>query len=142
MGTGGWIGWLLPQRRSDGDGTAPGWSNNVTVRDLKLAMHKLASIEHIKRYTTTGMASDQGKTSNLNALGIASAALDASVPEIGHTMFRMPYTPVTFGGLAGFARGDLFEPVRTTPDSPMGHGARRRVRGCRRMEARPSSPRR
>jgi sarcosine oxidase subunit alpha len=92
------------------------WQNDVTTRDLALAVREgFVSIEHIKRYTTTGMATDQGKTSNLNALGIVAQALDRPVPEIGLTTFRMPYTPVTFGSLAGYARGELFEPVRTTP---------------------------
>ena len=73
------------------------------------------SIEHVKRYTTTGMATDQGKTSNMNALGIVAEALGRPIPEVGLTTFRMPYTPVTFGTFAGLSRGDLFDPVRTTP---------------------------
>ena len=73
------------------------------------------SIEHVKRYTTTGMATDQGKTSNLNALAVVAGALDRPIPRVGLTTFRMPFTPVTFGALAGLARGDLFDPVRTTP---------------------------
>ena len=92
------------------------WQNDVTAKDLKLAVREgFQSIEHIKRYTTTGMATDQGKTSNINALGVVSDALQKPIPEIGLTTFRMPYTPVTFGVLAGLARGDLFDPVRTTP---------------------------
>jgi len=116
MGTGGWIG-SLPQRRSDGDDAAlVDWQNDVTVRDLKLAMREgFASIEHIKRYTTTGMATDQGKSSNLHALGIVAKTLGKSISEVGVTSFRMPYTPVTFGTLAGYARGHLFDPVRNTP---------------------------
>ncbi len=73
------------------------------------------SIEHVKRYTTTGMATDQGKTSNLNALAIVAQGLDAPIPQVGLTTFRMPYTPITFGSFAGISRGDLFDPVRTTP---------------------------
>ena len=61
------------------------------------------------------MATDQGKTSNLNALGIVAGQLGRRVPEVGLTTFRMPYTPVTFGALAGMARGELFDPVRKTP---------------------------
>jgi sarcosine oxidase subunit alpha len=92
------------------------WQNDVTVKDLKLALREgFTSIEHIKRYTTTGMATDQGKTSNLHALAIVARALEKPIPEVGHTTFRMPYTPVTFGTLAGYARGDLFDPIRTTP---------------------------
>ncbi|HXL97040.1 MAG TPA: glycine cleavage T C-terminal barrel domain-containing protein, partial [Steroidobacteraceae bacterium] len=92
------------------------WQNDVTTRDLALATREgFVSIEHIKRYTTTGMATDQGKTSNLNALGVVSQRLDKAIAEVGLTTFRMPYTPVTFGSFAGFARGELFDPVRTTP---------------------------
>ncbi|WP_249138386.1 sarcosine oxidase subunit alpha family protein [Phenylobacterium montanum] len=92
------------------------WQNDVTTKDLKLAVREgFQSIEHIKRYTTTGMATDQGKTSNINALGVVSDALGKPIPKIGLTTFRMPYTPVTFGVLAGLAREDLFDPIRTTP---------------------------
>src|SRR5208337_4045482 len=92
------------------------FQNDVTTRDLRLAAREgFRSIEHVKRYTTTGMATDQGKTSNINALAIIAKALDAPIPEVGHTTFRMPYTPVSFGSLAGISRGDLFDPVRTTP---------------------------
>jgi sarcosine oxidase subunit alpha len=61
------------------------------------------------------MATDQGKTSNINALAIAASALGRSMPQVGLTTFRMPYTPTSFGAFAGLARGDLFEPVRHTP---------------------------
>jgi sarcosine oxidase subunit alpha len=92
------------------------WQNDVTSKDLKLATREgFRSIEHIKRYTTTGMATDQGKTSNMNALGIVSEALKTPVPQIGLTTFRTPYTPTTFGIFAGSSRGELFDPVRTTP---------------------------
>ena len=92
------------------------WQNDVTTRDLALATREgFRSIEHIKRYTTAGMATDQGKTSNLNALGIVSRTLGKAIPEVGLTTFRMPYTPVTFGSFAGPSRGELFDPVRTTP---------------------------
>jgi sarcosine oxidase subunit alpha len=92
------------------------WQNDVTTKDLSLATREgFRSIEHVKRYTTTGMATDQGKTSNLNALGIVSRTLGKPIPAVGLTTFRMPYTPVTFGSFAGLARGDLLDPVRTTP---------------------------
>ena len=91
------------------------WQHDVTTRDLELATREgFQSIEHVKRYTTTGMATDQGKTSNLNAMAIVAKTLDAAVPQVGLTTFRMPYTPVTFGSMAGISRGDLFDPVRTT----------------------------
>ncbi|MDE2450922.1 MAG: sarcosine oxidase subunit alpha family protein, partial [Gammaproteobacteria bacterium] len=92
------------------------WQNDVTSRDLALAAREgFRSIEHVKRYTTTGMATDQGKTSNINALAIVARELDKAMPQVGLTTFRMPYTPVSFGSFAGFARGELFDPVRTTP---------------------------
>jgi len=92
------------------------WQNDVTSNDLALAAREgFRSIEHIKRYTTVGMATDQGKTSNLNALGIVAKGFGKAIPEIGLTTFRMPYTPVSFGSFAGMARGELFDPVRTTP---------------------------
>ena len=102
------------------------FQNDVTEADLALAAREgFRSIEHVKRYTTTGMATDQGKTSNVNALGIIASLLDKPIPDIGLTTFRMPYTPVTFGTLAGPARGALFDPVRTTPihDWARSHGA-------------------
>ena len=90
--------------------------NDVTTKDLSIATREgFRSIEHVKRYTTAGMATDQGKTSNLNALASVAGFVNQQVPAVGHTTFRMPYSPVTFGALAGAARGALFEPVRCTP---------------------------
>ena len=92
------------------------WQNDVTTKDLALATREgFRSVEHIKRYTTTGMATDQGKTSNLNALGVVSRQLDKTIPEVGLTTFRMPYTPITFASFAGLQRGSLFDPIRRTP---------------------------
>jgi sarcosine oxidase, subunit alpha len=92
------------------------FQNDVTTKDLALAMREgFESVEHIKRYTTTGMATDQGKTSNMNALAFVAGELGRTIPKVGLTTFRMPYTPVTFGIFAGYDRGDLFDPVRTTP---------------------------
>jgi sarcosine oxidase, subunit alpha len=91
------------------------FQNDVTAKDIKLAVREgFRSIEHIKRYTTNGMATDQGKTSNLNGLQIASSALAKPVADIGLTTFRPPYTPQTFGALAGHAKGALFQATRTT----------------------------
>ncbi len=90
--------------------------SDVTARDIRLALQEgFRAAEHLKRYTTSGMGADQGKTSNLNALGIAAATLGKPIPAIGLTTFRMPYTPVSFGVLAGRARGALFDPLRKTP---------------------------
>ena len=92
------------------------FQNDVTTADLALATREgFRSIEHVKRYTTTGMATDQGKTSNLNALATVAGLLGATMPEVGLTTFRPPYTPVTFGSLAGASRGALFDPVRCAP---------------------------
>jgi sarcosine oxidase subunit alpha len=92
------------------------WQHDVTIKDLALATREgFQSIEHVKRYTTTGMATDQGKTSNLNAMSIVAQKLGLALPQVGHTTFRMPYTPVSFGVFAGISRGDLFDPLRTTP---------------------------
>ncbi len=95
------------------------FQNDVTAKDIRLAVREgFRSIEHVKRYTTSGMATDQGKTSNMNALAIAAGAQGRSIPEVGLTTFRQPYTPVTFGTFAGFSRGDLFDPIRHTPIHP------------------------
>ncbi len=92
------------------------FQNDVKARDIHLAVQEgMRSIEHIKRYTTNGMATDQGKTSNLNGLQIASAALGRPVSEIGLTTFRPPYTPQTFGALMGHHKDALFQPVRKSP---------------------------
>ena len=107
----------MPHDRGDANAKAfVDFQNDVTAKDIKLAAREgFRSIEHVKRYTTTGMATDQGKTSNMNALAIASKALGKPIPAVGLTTFRMPYTPVTFGTIAGASRGDLFDPVRKTP---------------------------
>ncbi len=102
------------------------FQNDVTAKDINLAVREgFRSIEHIKRYTTNGMATDQGKTSNLNGLQIASTALAKPVTDIGLTTFRPPYTPQTFGALAGHAKGALFQPTRKTNIDPWAekHGA-------------------
>ena len=108
------VAWTAPA--GTGSKVFVDWQNDVTANDLKLAAREgFRSIEHVKRYTTVGMATDQGKTSNLNALHIVAGELGKAIPAVGHTSFRMPYTPITFGSFAGMARGDLFDPVRTTP---------------------------
>ncbi|MEJ1961750.1 MAG: sarcosine oxidase subunit alpha family protein [Gammaproteobacteria bacterium] len=92
------------------------FQNDVCASDIAQAMREgFQSVEHLKRYTTTGMATDQGKTSNLNAIELAARCLHTHPGEIGTTTFRAPYTPVTFGALAGEHRGQQFDPVRVTP---------------------------
>jgi sarcosine oxidase, subunit alpha len=100
----------------DGASAFVDFQNDVCAKDIALAVREgMHSIEHVKRYTTTGMATDQGKTSNLNALALVANMLGKPVPAVGHTTFRQPYTPVTFGNFAGLSRGELFDPVRRTP---------------------------
>ncbi len=110
--------WLVP--------TAPGKAqgakrfvdlqNDVTAADLELAAREgYRSIEHVKRYTTTGMGTDQGKTSNVNALAIVAGTLGEEISAVGTTTFRPPYTPATFGAIAGRHTGRMLEPVRRTP---------------------------
>jgi sarcosine oxidase, subunit alpha len=90
--------------------------NDVTRGDLELAVREnLRSVEHVKRYTTTGMAVDQGKTSNMNALGLLSELTEVPIPEIGTTTFRPPYDPVTLGTLAARHVGPFYRPLRRTP---------------------------
>ena len=92
------------------------FQNDVTEKDISLAVQEgFKSIEHIKRYTTNGMATDQGKTSNLNALEIASREVGSSIEKVGLTTFRPPYTPTTFGTFVGYRDKELFDPVRKTP---------------------------
>ncbi len=92
------------------------FQNDVTQKDIKLAVREgFRSIEHVKRYTTNGMATDQGKTSNLNALEIASKAVGKPVEKVGLTTFRPPYTPTSFGALGGYRDNELFDPTRKTP---------------------------
>jgi len=92
------------------------YQNDVTAKDLGLAIQEgYRSVEHVKRYTTTGMGTDQGRIGNVNALGIVAGQLGAAIPELGVTTFRPPYTPLTFAALAGHSRGELFDVVRRTP---------------------------
>lgn len=90
--------------------------NDVTAKDIRLAVREgFRSIEHIKRYTTNGMATDQGKTSNINGLAIAAEALGKTPPAVGLTTFRPPFTPTTFGAFAGYRRREHFDVTRKTP---------------------------
>jgi len=89
---------------------------DVTADDVRLAEREgYRSVEHLKRYTTLGMATDQGKFANVNAIAIMAAARGQSIPETGTTRFRPPYTPVTIGTLAGRNVGAHLQPVRRTP---------------------------
>ncbi|RVD49123.1 sarcosine oxidase subunit alpha, partial [Mesorhizobium sp. M7A.F.Ca.ET.027.03.2.1] len=95
------------------------FQNDVTAKDIRQAVHEgMRSIEHVKRFTTNGMATDQGKTSNMHGLAIAAETLGKPIPEVGLTTFRAPYTPVTFGAIVSHARGPLFDPTRRTAIHP------------------------
>jgi len=90
--------------------------NDVTVKDVKLANREgFRSVELLKRYTTLGMATDQGKTSNIAGLAILAEESGKTIPEVGTTIFRPPYTPVPIGALGGRSRGRDFRPYRLTP---------------------------
>lgn len=92
------------------------FQNDVKVSDVQLAAREgYESVEHAKRYTTLGMATDQGKLSNINGLAVLSGALNQEIPRTGTTTFRPPYTPISMGAIGGVARGDLFQPIRKTP---------------------------
>ncbi len=110
--------WLMPGREKLAHGTKHfvDFQNDVTAADIRLAAREgYESVEHAKRYTTLGMATDQGKTSNIIGLAILADALGREIPEVGTTTFRPPYTPISFGAIAGQAKGPLFKAVRQTP---------------------------
>lgn len=90
--------------------------NDVTVKDVKLAKQEgFISVEHLKRYTTLGMATDQGKTGNVLGLAVMAELTGKTIPQTGTTIYRPPYTPVAMGALGGRARGHDFNPTRQTP---------------------------
>ncbi|MCP1313509.1 MULTISPECIES: sarcosine oxidase subunit alpha family protein [unclassified Halomonas] len=89
--------------------------NDVTAAGIELATREgFESIEHVKRYTALGFGTDQGKLGNINGMAIAARCLDRSIPEVGTTVFRPNYTPVTFGAIVGRHCGELFDPKRYT----------------------------
>ena len=92
------------------------FQNDVSGADVALARREgFRSVEHLKRYTTLGMATDQGKTSNVNGLAMMAELSERGMGETGTTTFRPPYTPVAIGALAGHHRGKAFKPTRHTP---------------------------
>lgn len=91
------------------------YQNDVKVSDVQLAAREgYESVEHTKRYTTLGMATDQGKLSNINGLAVLSDALNAPIPQVGTTTFRPPYVPYALGAIAGSAARETFMPLRRT----------------------------
>ncbi len=92
------------------------FQNDVTAADILLAVREgFESIEHVKRYTALGFGTDQGKTGNINGMGITAQAIGKPIPAVGTTTFRPNYTPVTFGAIAGLELGCAFDPIRLTP---------------------------
>ncbi len=90
--------------------------HDVTDKDVELAAREgFRSVEHLKRYTTLGMATDQGKTSNLAGLAVMAELTGKTIGQTGVTVFRPPYTPVAIGALAGRHRGQDFRPARLAP---------------------------
>jgi sarcosine oxidase subunit alpha len=90
--------------------------NDVSVQDVNLAAREnYRSVEHLKRYTTTGMGTDQGKTSNINALLLMGSYTDRAPAEVGTTRFRPPFAPVTLGAIAGRRAGSLYRPLKELP---------------------------
>ncbi len=90
--------------------------NDVTTKDLKQAiLEGFNRIEHLKRFTTNSMGTDQGKISSINALGIVSKILKKNVSEVGTTIYRPPYTPVSFSAIAGRSTYEFYDPERKTP---------------------------
>ncbi len=90
--------------------------NDVTTKDIAQAYQEgFRDVEHLKRYTTLGMATDQGKTSSIIASALMSEYTGKPIAETGTTIFRPPYTPVPIGSLAGRSQGRHFRPVRHTP---------------------------
>jgi len=109
--------WLLPSDKIVGK-TKPfvDYQNDATAKDIKLALREgFRSIEHVKRYTTTGMGTDQGKLGNMHALGIIADTTGVKMGEVGTTTFRPPYTPLTFGTIVGRNVGEYFDIFRRTP---------------------------
>ncbi len=112
-----WL-WLPPGKKlyNEGGKFFVDYQNDVKIDDLALAQREnFISVEHTKRYTTLGMATDQGKTSNINALGALSQITGRDVPSIGTTTFRPPYVPTTFMSYVGREVDEHFDVTRTTP---------------------------
>ncbi len=104
--------WYVPQSNYK---QVVDYQNDVALPDIQLAEREgFRSVEHTKRYTTLGMATDQGKTANVNALAILAEARGCSMQEVGTTTFRPPYTPVAIGAFTGRSVGYHFTPVRRT----------------------------
>jgi sarcosine oxidase subunit alpha len=104
--------WRVPHRRGK---AFIDFQNDVTDADVELAEREgFRAVEHLKRYTTLGMATDQGKTSNLNGIAVMAEITERTISQCGTTVFRPPFSPVSFGALAGPHKGKKLRPVRRT----------------------------
>ncbi|TMH22745.1 MAG: sarcosine oxidase subunit alpha family protein [Betaproteobacteria bacterium] len=118
--------WSVPARNR-GDKRFVDLQDDVTAADIALAAREgYTSVEHLKRYTTLGMGPDQGKTSNMVGLALLAELTGRSIPDVGTTTFRPPYTPVTLGAFPGRECGAHVEPTRYSAmhDWHLEHGAR------------------
>ena len=105
--------WYVP--RSKGKAFVD-FQHDVTIEDVRLAVREgFRCAEHLKRYTTLGMGTDQGRTSNVNGLAILAELTGRAMTEVGTTTSRPPYVPIAIAALAGNHRGKNFRPVRLTP---------------------------
>ncbi len=107
--------WIVPDGKIEGHGAKHfiDLPNDVTVADIDLAAREgYHSVEHVKRYTALGMGPDQGKTGNIPGMAVLSDALGKPIPQVGTTTFRPPFTPVTYGALAGRDIGEFSDPAR------------------------------
>lgn len=114
--TGSTPAWWKPDDDDKGANAFVDFQHDVTASDVVLAHREgYRSVEHLKRYTTLGMATDQGRTSNVDALAIMAQLLDQSIPETGVTLARPPAVPIAIGVVAADHKRDAFRPVRETP---------------------------
>lgn len=106
--------WRVPSRKKSIKRFVD-FHNDVSTSDVELANREgYRSVEHLKRYTATGMGPDQGRTSNINALAILAEEQKCSIPAVGTTRFRPPYTPISFGAVAGRRVGEFYQVRRKT----------------------------
>ncbi len=118
--------WAIPGDENDWSTHFVDLERDVTVADVRRALGTgMRSVEHVKRFTTIGTGSDQGKTAGVNESAIVATQLGQPVGAVGVTAFRPPYVPVSFALIAGRNRGELFDPIRTTSIHPwhVAHGA-------------------
>src|SRR2546429_6784272 len=120
---------MIPSAEDEASGTSALWhvresrakafvdfQNDVTIKDIAVADQEgFSSVEHLKRYTTLGMATDQGKLANVTGLAILSEVSGRAIAEVGTTTYRPPYVPVSFGAVTGHHRAKDFRPLRLPP---------------------------